>query len=90
LPDFVVNLLDPVVQKYRLSDALLFGCLCAGLKIQRDPYWSVIAGVSLATRPSIYTAIHESLRQLRRKKEVIKSHAFVVRPPLALVIPECP
>jgi len=59
-------------------------------KIQLDPRWSMIAGVLLATHPSVYTAVHESLRYLRREQEVIEAHPLVGRPTFALVIPERP
>ena len=48
----------------------------------------MVAGVFLATHPSVYTAIHESVAQCRRKQEVIEPHALVCSPPVALVIPE--
>src|ERR1700678_3952093 len=50
----------------------------------------MVAGVLLATHPSVYTAIHESVAHCRRKQEVIEPHALVCSPPVALVIPECP
>ena len=50
----------------------------------------MVAGVFLATHPSVYTAIHESVAHCRRKQEVIEPHALVCSPPVALVIPERP
>ena len=65
-------------------------CISPTSKIQHDPCWRVVAGVYLAADPSVYTARHQSLRNLRREQEVVKPHPFVGRPPLELVIPECP
>src|SRR5947207_3012951 len=62
----------------------------SGLKIEHYPCWRVVAGVYLATRPSVYTTVHEPVRHLRREQKVIESHAFVLRPPFIFVIPECP
>src|SRR5271163_2912613 len=50
----------------------------------------MVAGVLLATHPSVYTAIHESGAHCRRKQKVIEPHALVCSPPVALVIPERP
>src|ERR1700682_1606189 len=50
----------------------------------------MVARVLLATHPSVYTAIHESVAHCRRKQEVIEPHALVCSPPVALVIPERP
>jgi hypothetical protein len=35
-------------------------------KIQRYPRRSVVTGVFLATHPSVYTAVYQALRQIRR------------------------
>ena len=64
----------------------LFTQLC--LKIETYPCWRMVAGVYLSTRPSVYTAVHEPVRHLRREQKVIESHAFVLRPPFKFVIPE--
>src|SRR5580765_4230634 len=61
-----------------------------GLKIERYPCRSMVAGVQLPTRPSVYTTVHEPVRHLRREQKVIESHAFVLLPPFKFVIPECP
>src|SRR5260370_29620529 len=62
----------------------------SGLKIEHYPWWRMVAGVHLPTRPSVYTTVHEPVRHLRREQKVIESHAFVLRPPFIFVIPECP
>src|SRR3984957_3140071 len=60
------------------------------LKIEQYPGWRMVTCVYLPTRPSVYTAVHESVRHLRREQKVIESHAFVLLPPFIFVIPECP
>jgi len=60
------------------------------LTIQRYPCWRMVAGVCLSTRPSVYATIHEPIRHIRREQKVIESHAFVLRPAIKFVIPECP
>src|ERR1700733_8007490 len=64
--------------------------LDSGLEIEHDPRWRMVARVFLPTRPSVNTAVHESVRQIRREQKVIESHAFVFLPPFKFVIPECP
>src|SRR6266576_3407994 len=59
-------------------------------KIHHDPRRSVVAGVVLATHPSIYTAVHQALAQHRREQKVIEPHALVGAPTVTLVIPERP
>jgi hypothetical protein len=41
--------------------------LDSGLEIKHDPCRRVVAHVFLSTRPSVYTAVQEPVRQLRRK-----------------------
>src|SRR3984957_12518967 len=60
------------------------------LKIEQYPGWRMVTCVYLPTRPSVYTAVYESVRHLRREQKVIESHAFVLLPPFIFVIPECP
>ena len=50
----------------------------------------MIAGINLATHPSINATIHQLSRQLRREQKMIKSHSLVSQPSLTLVVPECP
>src|SRR5277367_6532747 len=60
------------------------------LEIEHDPCWGVVARVFLSTRPSVNSAVHQPVRQIRREQKVIESHAFVLLPPFKFVIPECP
>jgi hypothetical protein len=62
----------------------------ATLNIKHDPRGNVVTGIFFASHTSVYTAVYQPLRYLRREKEMIEPHALVGRPPLALVIPECP
>jgi hypothetical protein len=39
--------------------------LDSGLEIEHDPCWRMIARVFLPTRPSVNTAVHEPVRQIR-------------------------
>src|SRR5258708_14229108 len=59
-------------------------------KIQHDPRRSVVAGVVLATHPSVYTAVDEAFAQYRREQKVIEAHALVGAPAVTPVIPERP
>jgi hypothetical protein len=58
--------------------------------IKHDPRGSVVAGVFFTPHTSVYTAVYQPLRYHRREKEMVEPHALVGRPPVALVIPECP
>jgi hypothetical protein len=50
----------------------------------------MVTRVYLPTHPSVYTTVHEPVRDLRREQKVVESHAFVFRPPFMFVIAECP
>ena len=39
--------------------------LDSGLEIKHDPRWRVVARIFLSTRPSVYTAVHKMVRQIR-------------------------
>jgi len=58
--------------------------------IKHDPRGSVVAGVFFTPHTSVYTAVNQPLRYPWREQEMIEPHALVGRPPVALVVPECP
>ena len=60
------------------------------LKIEPYPCRRVVASVYLSTRPSVYIAVHKTVRDFRREKKVIESHAFVLWPPFVFIVPERP
>ena len=45
------------------ADLWIYSAL--SLQIEHDPHWSMIAGVYLATHPSVYTTVYESVRNAR-------------------------
>src|SRR5438034_9336573 len=50
---------------WRLAFIVLVIYESSGLKIKHYPYGSMVAGIYLATHPSVYTTIHESVRHFR-------------------------
>ena len=52
----------------------------------------MVAGVYLAAYPPVYAAVLKSVRDFRRKQEVIEAHAFVLVPTIEFVqlVPDRP